>query len=355
MLRGDAKWIIENQRYSELPIDDDPEPKKSYQQDWPAYDAAKTNEDVLFKQLLSELLLLTVKPSTAKRNGRKGFDTRTKIFSMCIKEYYKSDLRKTTSILKELQHVNIIGKAPSYKSIDNFFNDHSLNRLLDTLILITALPLALVEKTGAMDSTGMSVHKYDSWQQHKWGTQTARTKCFRKLHAVVGTTTNVFISVDVTLKSVADVTMLRAVVSDRPRYFEHMHDFVADKAYSSRDALDFLHELGLTPLIPFKRTSSSTPKGSRIWREMFGFFHTEPEEFLERYHQRSNVETTFHMLKMRFGDYLMTKNFVANQNEIKVRVLCHNLCVLIQEAAERGIITRFDECVKMIDPVQKPD
>jgi transposase len=350
------RFLKELNDHSDDPIDDPypaaPRVKKQYPQDWPAYDAAKTNEDVLFKQLLSELLLLAVKVETGKRTGRKGFDTRTKIFCMCIKAYYKSDLRKTTSILRELQHVNIIGKAPSYKSIDNFLNDHALNKLLDQLILITALPLACVERTAAMDSTGMSVRKYDSWQQAKWGTQTERTRCFRKLHAVVGCKTNIFISAEVTLKTVSDVTMLPTVVSDKPQHFD-MEDFVADKAYSSRAVYEFLHDLGLTTFIPFKKTSSSTPKGSKTWKEMFEFFRDCPEEYLERYHQRSNVETCFHMLKQRFGHQLMTRNFVANQNEIKVRVLCHNLTVLIQEAAELGIVPRFDECVKMIHPVKK--
>ena len=333
--------------------DDKRTPRKTYAQDWSAYDAAKTNEDVLFKQLLADLLLLAVENDPPKETGRKGFDTRTKLFTMCIKAYHKSDLRKTESILKELHHRSVIGRVPSYRSIDNFFNDHRLNKLLDRLILITALPLALVEKTAAMDSTGMSVRKYESWQQYKWGTKTDRSRCFRKLHAVVGTTTNIFISADVTLKTVADVTMLPSVVADHPRHFIELRDFVADKAYSSRAVLKFIYELGLNPFIPFKRGSSSTPKGSLIWKEMFEFFRTDQEEFLERYHRRSNVETTFHMLKMRFGDYLMTKNFVANQNEIKIRVLCHNLCVLIQEVAERGINVEFDACEKTLHPVKK--
>jgi transposase len=156
------------------------------------------------------------------------------------------------------------------------------------------------------------------------------------------------------LKTVADVTMLPGVVADHPRYFA-MEDFVADKAYSSRSVLQFLNDLGLNPLIPFKRGSSSSPKGSRIWQEMFQFAREFSDEFNTRYHQRSNVETTFHMLKMRFGDYLMTKNFVANQNEIKVRVLSHNLCVLIQEAAERGIVADFETCEKMTRAVKKEE
>lgn len=367
LLSDASRRLIQHLNETEDPIDDSddfpddddspvmPQPtrKPTYPQDWPAYDAAKTNEDVLFKRLLQDLLLLAVEnPGPAGRAGRKGFDTRTKLFCMCIKEYYKSDLRKTTSILKELHHLHLIAKVPCYKSIDNFYNDTTLAPLLDRLILLTALPLAPIERTAAIDGTGFSVSKYESWFDHKWGTHTERTRCWRKLHAVIGCTTNIFLSAEVTEKNVADITMLPTAVGDKPRYFQ-FQDLVADKAYSSRDVFNFLDKLGLDAYIPFKRGSSSEPKGSRLWHDMFVFMQRCPDEYDLHYHQRSNVESCFHMLKTRYGHHLLTKHFPANQAEIKTRVLCHNLCVLIQEAAERGIIPKFDTCVRILNPVQK--
>ena len=248
------------------PIAPDDKIRQTYAQDWPAYDAAKTNEDVLFKRLMQELLLLAVENPSPQRTGRPSFDTRTKLFAMAIKTYYKSDLRKTTSILKELHHLKLIPATPCYKSIDNFFNDASLGPVLDHLILLTALPLADVERVAAMDSTGFGMRKYDSWQATKWGTvQTGRQRSFRKLHAVVGCKTNIFVSVEVTEKNVADVTMLPSVVGNRPKYFD-FQDFVADKAYSSRAVYKFLDKLGLDTYIPFKRGSSSRAGGARHCR-----------------------------------------------------------------------------------------
>lgn len=370
LLKPDTRRLIQflNETEEDHPIDDNhsddpddnhepvsqPPPrgkKPTYAQDWPAYDAAKTNEDVLFKRLLQELLLLAVEEPTRPRLGRRGFDTRTKIFCMAIKEYYKSDLRKATSILKELQHLHLIGRVPCYKSLDNFYNTPELQSILDQLMLITALSLAPVERTGAIDSTGFSVSKYESWQEHKWGTPGQRTRRWVKLHAHVGCTTNVIVSAEVTEKNVADITMLPTVVGDRPRHFQ-FQDFVGDRAYGSREVYNFLDKAGLDVYIPFKRTSSSAAKGSRLWKEMYEFFKRCPEEYNMHYHQRSNVESTFHMLKQRFGHNLLTKGFTANQNEIKTRILCHNLCVLIQEAAERGIIADFEACVKNLRRVQ---
>ena len=37
------------------------------------------------------------------------------------------------------------------------------------------------------------------------------------------------------------------------------------------------------------------------------------------------------MIKQRFGDYINTKIDLSQTNEILAKILCHNICVLIQE------------------------
>ena len=124
-----------------------------------------------------------------------------------------------------------------------------------------------------------------------------------------------------------------------------MEDFVADWEYVSREVFKFIEELGLVPYIPFKKNARGTKQGVRIWKEMYDHFMHSREIFMEHYNARSNVETCFHILKTRFGNHLMTKNFNANSNEIKTRALCHNLCVLIQEAYELGVSLELDSVV----------
>ena len=74
---------------------------------------------------------------------------------------------------------------------------------------------------------------------------------------------------------------------------------------------------------------------------MFHGFQFRCEEFLSRYHKRSNVESTFSMIKAKFRDHLGSKTPVAMVNEVLCKLICHNICVLIQEAYELGIDTRF--------------
>lgn len=81
---------------------------------------------------------------------------------------------------------------------------------------------------------------------------------------------------------------------------------------------------------------------------MFRMFQKHHEKYMKFYHKRSNIETGFHMVKQRFGDHLYTKNHSANVNEIKMKFLCHNICVLIQEIFESDISVDFQTCVKNV-------
>lgn len=65
------------------------------------------------------------------------------------------------------------------------------------------------------------------------------------------------------------------------------------------------------------------------------------EMTVQHYHKRSNIETTFHMIKSKFGQRLRSKSLTAQINEALCKVLCHNLCVVIQSVHELGIETNF--------------
>ena len=62
---------------------------------------------------------------------------------------------------------------------------------------------------------------------------------------------------------------------------------------------------------------------------------------VKRYHQRSNVESTFSMVKAKFCDHVRSKTDVAMKNEVLCKFLCHNICCLIQSQCELGIEPTF--------------
>ncbi len=109
-------------------------------------------------------------------------------------------------------------------------------------------------------------------------------------------------------------------------------------AYSSRDNVGLINEFGGTAFIPFKEGSTGKPKGkNHIWRKMYHYFKFNQDEFLQHYHNRSNIESTFNMIKAKFNDLLKSKTYTAQKNELLLKVLCHNVVVLIHEMNELGI------------------
>jgi hypothetical protein len=74
---------------------------------------------------------------------------------------------------------------------------------------------------------------------------------------------------------------------------------------------------------------------------MYYFFARNREKLLEHYLQRSNAETAFSQIKGEFGDSLRSKSDTGQVNEALCKVLCHNLCVLVQAMQELGIEPAF--------------
>lgn len=49
------------------------------------------------------------------------------------------------------------------------------------------------------------------------------------------------------------------------------------------------------------------------------------------------METTFSMIKAKFGTRIRSKTTAAQLNEVLCKVLAHNLCCLVQSMYELGI------------------
>jgi transposase len=119
-----------------------------------------------------------------------------------------------------------------------------------------------------------------------------------------------------------------------------MREISADKGYTSGDNLQTAVDHGATPYIPFKMNVTGK-RGSELWKKMFHNYSIKREECLAQYHKRSKVETTFSMIKSKFGERLRSKTETAQINEALCKVLCHNLCVVIQSMYELGIAHEF--------------
>ena len=159
-----------------------------------------------------------------------------------------------------------------------------------------------------------------------------------KAHVMVGVRTNVVTAVEVTHGREHDGQHFRPLLANTAKRFT-MKRVSADKAYSAACILQQIESVGAQPLIPFKKNATGTSPyrgcGAEVRKRAFHLYSYRREEFLAHYHQRSNVETTFSMIKAKFGSRIRSKTAVAQVNEV-CKVLCHNLCCLVQSFTNWG-------------------
>lgn len=321
----------------------------TYRQNWAAYNAAQTVEKERVATLLHDLCSAIDNP--VHTNGRPRLPLSDAIFCGVMKVYGGASGRRSMVDMQEYANNGYIDKAPHFNSILGILENPDATLILKALIEESARPLRAIESDFAVDSSGFSTSIYERWFNHKYGREMTKSG-WVKTHLMCGVTTNVVTSVEVTNWRSADSPHLPALLDATTKRFG-VKTVAADRGYISHSNLDAIVAAGAYPLIPFK--SHHNPHGAyqthdgrkkshesrALWHRMFNFFTYHREEFLAHYHQRSNVETTFHMIKSKFGTRVRAKTPTAQVNEVLAKVLCHNLCCLVSATFELGIDAKF--------------
>ena len=305
----------------------------TYPQSWSAYNEAQTTEKEKFLALLSDLCNgLPLGPQTEK-NGRPRLALSDMIFSTTFKVYSTVSARRFMSDLREAQSKGFISRTPHYNSIFNYLENSELTPVLKTLITQSSLPLSSVETDFAADSSGFMTSRFSRWFDHKYGVEKTKAD-WVKCHIMCGTKTNIITAVEIHGQHAADTKMLPALTEATAMNFT-TREVSADKGYASKSNFEAVARFGAVPFISFPESHKG--QGGGKWAEMFHYFNFRKQEFLQHYNKRSNVESTFSMMKREFGDSIRSKTDTAMVNEVLCKVLCHNLVVLIHEMYELGI------------------
>lgn len=312
---------------------------------WHNYNESQTQEKALFVNILNDLCDLIEEP-LHNNVGRKPAKTRDVIFALALKEYLNTSSRRVQSDLKLFKEVGFISSEIPFNTLLDHFERRELKAVLRELIEISALPLKQIELDFAIDATGFGTSRYKTFFNMKHMGE-GRWRQYRKCHVVCGVKTNIITSVEITEGYVNDQTQFIPLANDTSRNFE-IRDFCADKGYLASKHYSLIKELGGQAFIPFKKNSSGRAKhlDRGTYKSALRFFKEHREEFLERYHKRSNIESTFSMIKRRFGNNVKCKKEVSQDNEILGKVLAHNICVLVQEIFLNKINIDFNFCAK---------
>ena len=310
--------------------------RKTYSQDWSNYDKASVNQKTLFMKLLSDITSNI--PSPDYKFGRPTLPVGDMVYSSVMKVFTTFSLRRFMSDMTVAKEKGYVSSKPCYASVGHFIQKKELTPLLSKLVVLTSLPLRSVEHDFAIDSTGFGTSNFQRWYSFKYGKEISSRR-WVKAHFVTGVKSNIITSVKITSEFDNDCPELPELVKATAKNFD-MQEVSGDKAYLSVDNLQAIQDVGANAFVPFKSNSQGSGNGM-LWKKMYHYFQLNREDFLQHYHKRSNVESSVYMIKSKFSGSVRSKTWTAQVNEVLCKVICHNICVVIQEMHELGISPDF--------------
>lgn len=312
-------------------------PRKTYRQDWPLYNLVQTTEKAWFMPLLADLCAGIPEPERKPTRGRPPVRLADAMFAACFKVYSGYSARRFATDLSDAAERGHVGKAIHFNSVLNALDNEAATAVLSDLIARSASPLRAVETEFAVDSSGFSGSRFDRWFDEKYGVNRSVT-AWVKAHVICGTRTNVIAAADVLDKDSGDPRQLPKLVEAAARGFK-VAEVAADKAYAANYNFEAVDRVGGVLYAAFRNNATGDVGG--LFGKAFHFFSLHRDEFLAHYHRRSMIESTFSMVKRKFGDAVRAKTDTAMRNEVLAKFVCHNICCVITAIHERGIDPTF--------------
>lgn len=306
------------------------EKKTTYRQAWPAYNAAATAEKRWFLSLLADLCRPIPEPERKNYRGRP-IPVRDAVYAACFKVYSGYSARRFTTDLEDAAEAGHIGKPIHFNSVLKILDSPEATPILSDMIRRSATPLRTIETDFAVDSTGFSGCKFLRWFDEKWGVP-RKYAAWVKAHAIVGVRTNVVTAAEI--HDGGDAPMLPGLVQATAKTFT-VREVSADKAYASVDNFGAVDGVGGTLYAAFKANATGAAGG--LFEKAFHLFSLNKDEYLAHYHKRSNVESTFSMVKRVLGDSVRAKTELAMKNEVLAKFVCHNIRCVVSAIYELGI------------------
>lgn len=339
-----VKHYLQREHGAEYPeVEEAKQKRPTYTQQWGAYNKAQVAEKPLFQSLLKELCKSLVTAVPGRNGGRHRISLSDMVFASVFKVYSTLPSRRFISDLIEAQAKGHVTVVPHFNSVLGYIADPALTSILTKLIWASATPLKSVERKFAADSSGFSTCRHVRWFDKKHGKDRDKEDDEHRwvtAHIMCGTTTNVVTAVEVTPPHFNESPRLPKLLKQTAKRFD-IGVLCADKGFLSNKNVEEVVGLGAIPYIPFKSNSTSGVAGS-VWENLFHLYTEYRDEFLKHYHARSNAESTFMMIKTKFGAAVRARTEAGMKNEVLCKILCHNLCCVIHSMYELGIEPTFE-------------
>ena len=316
--------------------------KKTYTQNWSAYNQAQVQEFELFDKLLYHLVEPIQGPEY-NGPGRPPLKNSDQIFCCVMKVYSMLSSRRAKWLYHEAVQRQQIEHAPHFNVASTTLNKKDITPILHDLVRLSAQPLSSIENDFTVDSSGFRCSSFGNYCEEKHGIK--RVRNWLKAHICTGVNTNIVTDIVITDEHAGDSPQFPKLIRNTADYFV-IREVSADPAYSSGENHKVVDALGGKAYILFKKNATGK-HGGALWKKAFHYFQLHKDEFMEHYHKRSNAESTFSAIKTKFGETIKSRNHTAQVNEMLCKIIAYNITVLIREFIEMGADPEYLSLVKL--------
>jgi transposase len=312
------------------------ETKKTYPRNWSEYNNAQTKEGEYFEKILRDLLSIVKEPK--RRRGKPPLKLSDRLFCCIMKIYNQTSSRRSQSLIKQAFKDKKISRNVRHNCISKTLLNPEITSILQELVLRSASPLKDIETGFAIDSSGFRCSSFGAYngdrhaqkRMHKW----------LKVHISTGVKTNIVAGVVITSEHKGDSPQVRELLRQIAQNFRPKEVY-ADSAYCTQISHDLVAKYGGTAFILFRKNITGKTLTSQAMKKSLDLYKNHPNEFLEKYHLRSNAEATFAAIKQLLGETIKSKKFISQKNEMLCKIIAYNIIVLIHAMFELGINLNF--------------
>jgi transposase len=259
-------------------------------------------------------------PRYSHRFSRHTYTQQQLLSLVLFKEYLTATYRDVVdlvSLMPEVCDLLNLKTIPHFTTLQKFLArlpSGLLSHLIHHCAEVTLPPDAMVPMI-AVYATGFTCDYASDWYCERTGRQ---RKAFMKLSVAVDTERLVLLGFTMSRTPTHEVRHAPAVLRQAYRHV-HAPVYVMDKAYDAESIHQFIAEdLNAEALIPTRirpRIALTGPYRSRA-HERFD---------LDRYHRRAAVETTFSIMKRKWGGHLTARKRRYQRKEMKLKLIVYAL------------------------------
>lgn len=292
--------------------------------DWPEYNRWQSEEVRLACVYLRTLVESPTIHDWERRKGRPRIPRRDLVLCLLVRAYFHLSFRRTVGLLKLLQSALGLARVPHFNTLQKYNQGDGVTRTLENLFAETAQPFWPIEKTLAVDASGLVLFGSGAWRSNH---DPDARKDFAKIHVLSGTATRATMAVRSTRGTWHDSTQLEPLLDDIPDGAA-AETVTGDGAYWNHACCDAASRAGLQPYFSPKENARWPAHPGDAFERMTRFALQFPNRFHARYHRRSAAESRFATEKALFGDRLRCRRPASRRNEVLAREIVHNVRLL---------------------------